>query len=52
MTKESLNFKNKLSPYEGLKLTGVVEKTFLRGRLVYDKESKELFASKPVGKLL
>ncbi|TFK44719.1 hypothetical protein BDQ12DRAFT_593525 [Crucibulum laeve] len=39
VTKESLNFKNKLSPYEGLTLQGRVEKTYLRGHLVYDSGS-------------
>ncbi|KAE9411470.1 allantoinase [Gymnopus androsaceus JB14] len=34
VTKDSLNFKNKISPYVGLKLRGRVEKTFLRGSLV------------------
>ncbi|KII92466.1 hypothetical protein PLICRDRAFT_104019 [Plicaturopsis crispa FD-325 SS-3] len=37
VTKESLNFKNKLSPYEGMTLYGVVETTFLRGREVYTR---------------
>jgi len=51
VTKASLNFKNKLSPYEGRTLKGRVEKTFLRGNLVYD--SLEGFvALKPIGKLL
>jgi allantoinase len=36
VTKESLNFKNKLSPYEGFTLQGQVEKTFVRGTLAYD----------------
>ncbi|EIN03757.1 allantoinase [Punctularia strigosozonata HHB-11173 SS5] len=38
VTKTSLNFKNKLSPYEGLHLHGKVEKTILRGRVVYDTD--------------
>ncbi|TFK99912.1 allantoinase [Pterulicium gracile] len=36
VSKESLLFKNKLSPYEGMTLQGRVEKTFVRGRQVYD----------------
>ncbi|KAF8307444.1 Metallo-dependent hydrolase [Clavulina sp. PMI_390] len=36
VTKESLNFKNKLSPYEGLSLKGRVQQTWLRGSLTYD----------------
>ena len=37
MTKEMLNFKNKLTPYEGMTLRGRVEQTYVRGRLVYDR---------------
>jgi allantoinase len=33
---ESLQHRHKLTPYEGLVLDGVVEKTFLRGRKIYD----------------
>ena len=51
MTKESLNFKNKLTPYEGLTLEGKVEKTFVRGRLAYDA-SGGFEGLKPVGELL
>ncbi|KAF9071739.1 allantoinase [Rhodocollybia butyracea] len=36
VTKDSLNFKNKISPYVGFQLRGRVEKTFLRGNLIYD----------------
>ncbi|KAJ4002068.1 allantoinase [Lentinula boryana] len=36
VTEESLRFKNKISPYVGLKVRGRVEKTFLRGSLIYD----------------
>ncbi|KIY50345.1 allantoinase [Fistulina hepatica ATCC 64428] len=36
VTKESLQFKNKLSPYEGRVLNGKVKQTFLRGQLVFD----------------
>lgn len=40
---ETLRFKNKVSPYIGKTLTGVVEKTYLGGKLVWDngKESNE-----------
>lgn len=31
-----LNFKNKLSPYEGMTLRGRVEQVFIRGQLGYD----------------
>ena len=37
VTREMLNFKNKLSPYEGMTLRGRVEQTYVRGRLVYDR---------------
>ncbi len=33
---ESLQHRHKLTPYQGRKLRGVVEKTFLRGRKIYD----------------
>lgn len=39
VTKESLNFKNKLSPYVGLSLTGQVVQTYVRGALVFDRET-------------
>jgi len=32
----SLHHRHKLTPYEGEQLNGVVQKTFLRGRLIYD----------------
>jgi allantoinase len=32
-----LHHRHKLTPYEGQTLSGVVEKTFLRGRKIYDK---------------
>lgn len=35
ITKEELTFKNKLTPYEGLTLDGVVTKTFLRGKVAF-----------------
>ncbi|CAA7261602.1 unnamed protein product [Cyclocybe aegerita] len=37
VTKEALQFKNKLSPYEGMTLQGQVEKTYLRGVKVFDR---------------
>ncbi|KAI0366095.1 allantoinase [Pilatotrama ljubarskyi] len=51
VTKEQLHFKNKLTPYEGLKLNGRVEKTFLRGRLIYNA-SEGFNGLEPVGDLL
>ncbi|KAJ7579215.1 allantoinase [Mycena floridula] len=49
--RESLNFKNKLSPYVGLRLRGRVEKTFLRGSLVYNYTTG-FEGVEPTGKLL
>lgn len=39
MTRAGLHFKNKMSPYEGRALLGVVRKTVLRGAVVYDGEA-------------
>ncbi|KAJ7680346.1 allantoinase [Mycena polygramma] len=50
VTKDSLQFKNKLSPYEGLTLRGQVKQTFVRGSLVYDHSTG--FQNAPVGRLL
>ncbi|TFK75410.1 allantoinase [Pluteus cervinus] len=36
VTKEMLQFKNKISPYEGLTLRGRAQQTFVRGGLAYD----------------
>jgi len=49
--KDKLNYKNKISPYEGMKLCGVVQQTFLRGQKVFDRVGgfQEL---PPKGKLL
>ncbi|KAI0674716.1 allantoinase [Trametes maxima] len=52
VTKELLNFKNKLTPYEGLTLDGRVEKTFLRGKLVYDGLQGGFAGLEPTGNLL
>ncbi|KAI0646715.1 allantoinase [Trametes meyenii] len=52
VTKELLNFKNKLTPYEGLTLDGRVEKTFLRGKLVYDGAQGGFAGLEPIGNLL
>jgi allantoinase len=37
----NLEHRHKLTPYHGESLTGTVEKTFLRGRKIYDREHKE-----------
>jgi len=36
VTKDLLQYKNKISPYEGLNLCGRIKQTFLRGQQVYD----------------
>ena len=38
---ETLEHRHKLTPYEGETLVGVVEKTFLRGKTIYDVRHKE-----------
>ena len=45
---EHLEHRHKLTPYQGESLSGVVEKTFLRGRKIYDGGLAEL----PVGHML
>ena len=45
----SLHHRHKLTPYQGLVLAGVVEKTFLRGRKIYDSGE---FIGEPRGQLL
>jgi allantoinase len=44
-----LHHRHKLTPYSGRNLTGVVEKTFLRGQKIYDAG---VFAREPSGLLL
>jgi allantoinase len=46
---EALHHRHKLTPYEGRSLNGVVEKTFLRGRRIYDSGE---FIGEPLGFLL
>jgi allantoinase len=46
---EMLHHRHKLTPYAGRTLSGVVEKTFLRGEKIYDAGT---FASEPRGLLL
>jgi allantoinase len=45
----ALEHRHKLTPYEGLVLSGVVEQTFLRGEKVYDEGE---FVTRPRGVLL
>jgi allantoinase len=46
---ESLHHRHKITPYDGEVLNGVVQKTFLRGRLIYDVGH---FVDKPPGHML
>ncbi|MEJ7624771.1 MAG: allantoinase AllB [Pyrinomonadaceae bacterium] len=46
---EIIHFKNKVTPYAGMNLRGVVEATYLRGAKVYEQGS---FAAKANGRLL
>ncbi|KAG2126288.1 hypothetical protein DEU56DRAFT_822638 [Suillus clintonianus] len=53
VSKEHLYFKNKLTPYEGMTLRGLVHKTFVRGRLAYDSALQDGFKGlRPAGELL
>jgi len=49
VTGRRLHHRHKLTPYEGKTLAGVVEKTFLRGRKIYDSGE---FIGDPRGLLL
>lgn len=44
-----IHHRHKVTPYDGMELYGKVEKTFVRGQLVYDNGQ---FAEKPVGRFL
>jgi len=52
ITKEMVQFKNKVTPYEGMMLSGRVEQTILRGRPIYDGISNKFFNPMPSGALL
>ena len=49
VTSEMIQHRHKLTPYAGETLSGVVEKTFLRGRMVYDGGE---FVSGPQGQVI
>jgi len=51
VTRELLQYKNKISPYEGKELCGRVEQTYLRGKLAYDRQHN-FEGLPPRGKLL
>ncbi len=55
VSKDLLHYKNKVSPYEGLKLQGRVQQTYLRGRKIFDSTSdfaNSFSGMEPIGKLL
>jgi len=52
VTKEILQFKNKLTPYEGMVLSGQVEQTILRGIPIYNGTSDTFTNLGPAGILL
>jgi allantoinase len=52
VTKETLQFKNKLTPYEGMVLSGRVEQSILRGSPIYNGISDMFTNSGPSGVLL
>jgi len=49
VTKENIHHKNKMTPYMGMELSGVVEKTIVGGRVAFEKGG--VFQA-PVGSLL
>jgi len=49
--KDMLQYKNKISAYEGMKLRGLVERTYLRGRKIFD-HLDGFHGLPPTGKLL
>ncbi|CAG8544081.1 684_t:CDS:2 [Ambispora leptoticha] len=51
VAKENIQFKNKVTPYEGQELYGAVKKTILRGQIVFDSEKGGIVGS-PIGKML
>ena len=46
---ESLQHRHKLTPYDGMKLRGVVKRTILRGRTIYDAAASNPFPLEPIG---
>lgn len=45
-------FRNKVSPYEGRTMTGLVRETYLRGHKIFTREAGFVDKSGPSGKLL
>ncbi len=46
---ETLQHRHKLTPYDGMTLCGVVKRTILRGRTVYDSSLAHPFPLEPIG---
>jgi allantoinase len=49
VSQSMIHHRNKLTPYEEVELSGVVEKTYLAGRKIFDRGS---FVSSPSGKII
>ncbi len=45
----NIHHRHKTTPYQGLTLQGVIQRTYVRGNMVYDDGR---FASRPIGKML
>lgn len=52
VTLESLQFRNKVSPYVGKTLRGRVERTYLRGVMIYDRTADDGAEIPLVGQLI
>jgi allantoinase len=52
VTLSSLRFRNKVSPYVGKTLRGRVERTYLRGVMIYDRTADDTAEAPLVGKLI
>ena len=45
-------FRNKVTPYAGMELRGVVHKTLLRGKVIFDRSGASPLIGKPSGQLI
>ncbi|KAG5460792.1 MAG: allantoinase [Olpidium bornovanus] len=52
VSKSSIRFRNKITPYEGKQLYGVVHRTFVRGQVVFDADQKSEVEGAVLGQLL
>lgn len=50
--RENVLFRNKVTPYAGMELRGVVHKTLLRGQIVFDRSAAHPLVGKPSGRLI